>query len=29
MESRENLEQNENKRSCQVFGTIKGIYGEA
>jgi len=27
MRSRENLEQKENKRSCQVFSMVEGVYG--
>jgi len=29
MKSRENLEQKKNKRSCQVFGIVEGVYSRA
>jgi len=29
MESRENLEQKKNKKSCQVFGIVEGVYSRA
>ena len=29
MESRENLEQKKNERSCQVFGIVEGVYSRA